>query len=464
MPANSALALLAHRQGNMAENTITGTPNATLSDKEIIANYLKEHSVEHPSASASATGTVPADFQPVTGQEKPVAPMDFVAIHSDMERFDVRTIVMTYRQVADYVGFAHELYTPEVDAATGKKVVPLEQKWQRKLDSKRVREAMEYLLTENHYFPAIVCVPATAESCVFSNGSVTIHKDGILALDGQHRVAAIQDAVKDLIARNPKIADECVTIQILYILDQKTRRQVFADINRTPRKVPRALNLVFDNVDRVARISKEIIDYVEYTNADGSLSDTPTEYAKHPLQQLFDMERPTPTAKSVACMSLTNLYDMLGPIAKLTEVVKDEEGNDQNAYVLSDVQLRQTVQAIVYNYPDVDKLVQGRTTFGEMKKEFITTSATIHKALGKLLAERLNAKNEAGERKYQPDEFPNVVAGWVDKVKRDGNWRLSSKIWRDPNREVVLATKGNRVGTQKGDIDNAVSVLRDQMN
>lgn len=425
----------------MVDN-VQSTPSvsnpATMTDAERKAEY--ERFVREKGVERIASNVTSATFKPMV--ERTIEPMSFEAITADMQKFRVRVIVMTYAQVADYVGFAHELYIEETPTV-GKPFVPLEQKWQRKLDSKRVNDAIEYLKTENHYFPAIVCVPTTEDSCVFEDGKVVIKATGILTLDGQHRVDALHKALKD----NPDIADECVCIQILELMKIDDRRQVFADINRTPRKVARSLNLVFDNVDRVARLAKQIIHQPVTTVSDGK------EYTNYPLKGLFDMERATPLPKSQQLMSLTNLYDLLKPLMAVVD--------DNKEPVLSDEQLFQTVDAIVDHMPDIDRLRKGNDSFGMLKKEYIY-SATLWKALGQALAAKLQAKNEAGESRYPASEFAGYSGNWVNSITNAGNWKLTAKIWADPNRRVV--TDGKKIGTQKGDIANAVAILRDQMN
>lgn len=409
-----------------------------------LQDFIKSGKVEK-----IAPNMTSASFKPIA--EKTVEPKDFQSLHCNMKKFKVYTIVMTYKDVADYIGFAHELYTEETNEVTGKPYYPMEQQWQRKLDQKRVNEAKMYLKTENHFYPALVCVPATVETCVFHNGTVKLSKSGLLALDGQHRTASIHDAMAEF---GEEVQDEMVTVTIIDVMNIETRRQVFADINRTPRKVPKALNLAFDNVDRAARIAKEaVIGYTVTTNEAGQ-EDVNGTFKNQPLKKLFDDEaRPNPLAKSHNLMTLTGLHNLIKPLTEVTD--------EANGYVLTDSQIRETVEAVIKALPETDRLRRGTSTFDSIKKEYVFSTQTGWQALGAILAEKLKAKNEQGTQKYDSAMFPQLTYGWLMKVTATGNWKLAAKIWADPQRRVV--TDGKKIGSQKGDVASMTSVLRDQM-
>lgn len=416
----------------MPENTLTSEERA-----KMIADFDKEKGIQKV-PSSSVTQTVIA--APIVQRE--IKPKDFPALMGDMPKFRSRTIIMSYADVADYCGFAHELYERDEDTKT----VPLDEKWQRNLENKRVNEAALYLNNDTHYFPAIVCVPRTSNDCVFVDGHVTIGKAGILVLDGQHRVGAIKKAVTE----NAALEHDTVTVIILEIADITLKRQIFADINRSPKKVSKALNLAFDTSDRVARICKSIINYEERKNDKGELDEN-GQFVNKVLKNFFDEERVTPLAKSHHMMSLTNLCNLVGPMSKVVD--------DKNQPVLSEVQLREVVQTIVDNMPDNDRLRRGSSTFENVRKEFVFCTSTIWQALGNLLEERIKAKDEKGNPRINPSEFAGMVKSWILRLRDTGSWKLTSEVWADKNRLVVI--NGTSVGTQRGYVKNATDVLRD---
>ena len=416
----------------MAENTISAEERA-----KMIADFDATKGIEKLPSSAITQTVVVA---PLVQRE--IKPKDFPALASDMPKFRGRTVIMSYLDVSDYCGFAHELY--ERDETT--KTVPLDEKWQRGLENKRVNEAAIYLNNETHFFPAIVCVPRSQSDCVFSDGHVTIGKHGVLALDGQHRVGAIHKAVTE----NAALENDTVTVIVLEIFDIELRRQIFADINRSPKKVSKALNLAFDTSDRVAKISKQIINYEERKNEKGEL-DPNGQFVNKVLKPMFDEERVTPLAKSHHLMSLTNLYNLVGPMSKVVD--------DANKPVLNETQLREVVQVIVDNLPDTNRLRTQFSSFENMRKEYVFCTSTIWQALGLLLEERIKAKDENGKPRIQPDQFAELVKGWIIKLRNSGSWDLRSPVWADKNRLVVI--NGMSVGTQRGYVKNATDVLRD---
>lgn len=438
----------------MAENTPMTEAQRQALIKEHIARQGKE--TLPPQTEASAVSFQKSQETKEVEARK-VEPLTVTAVPANMAQFPACSFTLTYAQVADFVGYAHELYIPEVDLETGKKTVNLDQKWQRGLDMKRVNEAAKYLRQDTHFFPPIIVVPTNDSSVkivVLDNGLLSVTLTGasaISALDGQHRVGAIKKVVDEKVG----LDNEMLSISFLNITDFDLKRQVFADINRTPRRVSKSLNLVFDNSDRVARISKDIVHY-EVATGDGKIN--------HPYVNLIDLERPTPTGKSTYMMSLTNLYDMLTPVAKLTETVKvtDAEGKEisETRYVLDEQQLAEVFQAFESTYPEVNKLRHGGTNFDSVKREYVWASGTFWKAWGALLEKKMKAMNPDGKtRKIAPEDLGATIASWIGRINADGNWKLSAPIWQDPARRVVTDSKS--IETKKGGVKNATDILDD---
>ena len=434
----------------MAENTVTTNAQT---DAEKLAEYLKTVGSEKVPSRAKSDA-----IQPTLVAQ--IEPKDFECLPCPNSKFESFVAVLTYQDITEYVGYASELY--EYD----EKNKPIfDTTWQRGLDSKRVREASEYLANnELHFFPSIIVVPQSPDSCLFSEGMLRLMgRSAILALDGQHRVGGIIKALKENLKEHPELANECIVVQVLKLYEMDTRRQVFADINRSPRKVSKALNLAFDTSDRTTRIAKAIINHIEYLNGKGEVvpeNEIPVDENGQPNYTglsnwqpnigLFDGQRTTPLAKSTNLMTLTNLVSLIGPISKVV--------NDKKEYRLSEEQLRETVAAILDNFPDVGKLRQGYRTFEQMKKEWVFVNSTFAQAIGSLMEERLKAKNEKNEYRIDSENFASTVGQWIAKVRDTGNWALTAKVWNDKDNQVVV--NGKSVGTQKGFVKTAWDILR----
>lgn len=88
------------------------------------------------------------------------------------------------------------------------------------------------------------------------SGKLRIPMAARLALhDGQHRCAGLQAAVRE----NPKLANE--TIGIVLFVDPGLRRgeQIFTDLKRHERRLPRSLSILHDDRDEFARLTRQVV-------------------------------------------------------------------------------------------------------------------------------------------------------------------------------------------------------------
>ncbi len=127
-------------------------------------------------------------------------------------------------------------------------------------------------------------------------GNLTIPMTSRLIInDGQHRRAAIEDALKVA----PELADE--TISIVFFLDQGLQRsqQQFADLNKHAVRPTKSLGILYDHRDGLARLSRTLADTVPV------------------FRGLIDLEKTTISNRSAKLFTLSGLYQattaLLGP-------------------------------------------------------------------------------------------------------------------------------------------------------
>jgi DNA sulfur modification protein DndB len=75
------------------------------------------------------------------------------------------------------------------------------------------------------------------------------------SLDGQHRFKAILGAVKE----GFRFSGQSVGILIYVEPNLARKKQMFSDMNSTPKKVPKGLNISFDNRDPFGRAAKHLV-------------------------------------------------------------------------------------------------------------------------------------------------------------------------------------------------------------
>ncbi len=151
---------------------------------------------------------------------------------------------------------------------------PESDKSQRTIDPKHAAEIADYLIenSESYVLGAITYgmdmegefVSVSPDSDI---GTLTIPMAANMrSLDGQHRRQGLKQAIDE----DPDIAHDTTSILIYVEPDLLKRRQMFSDMNATPKVVAKALNVSFDTRDPFAlaavRLAKEhslLIGHVE---------------------------------------------------------------------------------------------------------------------------------------------------------------------------------------------------------
>lgn len=144
--------------------------------------------------------------------------------------------------------------------------IPPEHRSQRILNKSRIPELTNYIIeNENDYvFSSITAsidgeiefVPFNKNSSSNDLGQLRIALDArFLINDGQHRRAAIEEALKI----SPELGNE--TISVVFFLDKGLKRsqQIFSDLNRHAVNTTSSIGILYDHRDRLAIVTKDII-------------------------------------------------------------------------------------------------------------------------------------------------------------------------------------------------------------
>jgi len=145
-------------------------------------------------------------------------------------------------------------------------VTDAEHRVQRSLDKRHAGDIVQYILDNpaEYLLGAMTYAIDTVDATDFipagpgSNiGTLVLPMDARLrCLDGQHRRAAIAEAVR----QDEEIGDDFSAV-VLYVEDDyMKRRQMFSDMNATPKVVSKALNITFDSRDPYALAAQHLAD------------------------------------------------------------------------------------------------------------------------------------------------------------------------------------------------------------
>lgn len=141
---------------------------------------------------------------------------------------------------------------------------PPAEKSQRSLSAPHAKDIAEYILANPDEYVLGTLTYAVDQECHFAPsdlhqamGVLTIpFGTNLRSLDGQHRRAGLNDAI----AEDPALGDEHTAVLIYVEPDVTRRRQMFSDMNATPKVVAKAVNVAFDSRDPFARAAQRIVE------------------------------------------------------------------------------------------------------------------------------------------------------------------------------------------------------------
>ena len=150
--------------------------------------------------------------------------------------------------------------------------LPPEQRAQRILNKARIPEMASYIVNNPKDYVFSSLTASIDGEFEFENidasfdkniGTLKVAMDSRLLInDGQHRRAAIEEALK----ADSSIGEE--TISVVLFIDEGLKRsqQIFADLNKHAVNVSKSIGILYDSRDPIAMITKSLIDENKYLN------------------------------------------------------------------------------------------------------------------------------------------------------------------------------------------------------
>jgi DNA sulfur modification protein DndB len=151
--------------------------------------------------------------------------------------------------------------------------IPPEHRSQRILNKARIPEMTNYIVeNQKDYVFSSITASIDGEIKFFPFNNETTSKDlgqlrialdaRFLINDGQHRRAAIEEALKI----SPELGNE--TISVVFFHDEGLRKsqQIFSDLNRHAVNTTSSIGILYDHRDRMSMITKELISSIPLLN------------------------------------------------------------------------------------------------------------------------------------------------------------------------------------------------------
>ncbi|NOE18077.1 DNA sulfur modification protein DndB [Ruegeria atlantica] len=275
--------------------------------------------------------------------------------------------------------------------------LPADLRAQRVLSNVRVPQIASYLSEHfEEYILSSLCASVDGdfefssvnESLQFRNvGELRLSMTARIILnDGQHRRAAIEEALKT----RPKLENE--TISVVLFVDEGLERcqQMFADLNKNAVRPSGSLNVLYDRRNPLARLSTRILETVPF------------------FQEFTELEKTSLSNRAKKLFTLSSLNQankwLAGPEA-------DRFGEETDSIVVE--YWRQISETI----PDWQKLMRGATTSGDLRKETVHAHGVMLQAFGALGARLIDAK---------PTDWVASLGSLADI-----NWsKRNAELWR----------------------------------
>lgn len=286
-----------------------------------------------------------------------------------------------------------------------------EQREQRTLNRGRVPAISSYILQneEDYLFASITASYKSSPTFVPHAGNENIGTlkiklgDELTINDGQHRCAAIVDAVK----KNPALAEQTISVLLFPWESTKRVQQMFTDLNKHVVKTSKSLDVLFDRRDTISIATMFALDKVPVFK-------TYTEKVDASLK-----------AKSTKLFTLAALYDANRDLLR----DYDKDNTEENAKLLADYW-----SAVAENMPDWQRVLKVQSTAQELRSETISAHSTVLRALGGLGADLMKEPN------------------WKERLRELSNidWSKQNKEWQNvcivansvvSNRQARAATK-----------------------
>jgi DNA sulfur modification protein DndB len=292
-----------------------------------------------------------------------------------------------------------------------------EDREQRILNKKRVPDIAKYILDndEGYLFSSITASYKCAVDFRPLDGSddlghleMEFEEANFVINDGQHRCAAIAHAIK----QNPSLGEESISV-LLFEYESRSRvQQMFSDLNRFVAKTSKSLDILYDNRDKLARVTLAVCDAVPA------------------FKDMVDKDAVSLPATSRKLFSLAALYDATEELLK--PFANDDTSNanalQRHAYDFW--------MAVAAQMPDWERVKSGDMRAKDLRQENLSAHAVVLRAIGGAGADLLTLHPEDWKTRLQ-------ALRSIDWMKKNPQWENICVVAGSvsSNRQSRAATK-----------------------
>ena len=222
--------------------------------------------------------------------------------------------------------------------------------------------------------------------------------------DGQHRVAGIEEALK----QDPELANDTISVVVLPDGGLERSQQIFSDLNRTVHKTSKSLDILFDHRLPINRITMDCLQEVPL-------------FLGRVDKEHVSLSVRSPKFATLSALQQANVQ-LLG---NLPESLSQEEVDDMKAHA---VEFWACLTDLVEPW---QAIVDGEIKPQEARQEYVSSYALSLWSLGSTGAAALDARD-------------GTAGHWTDVLGglRDIDWKKSNPDWQG------ICMAGNEVVTR----------------
>jgi DNA sulfur modification protein DndB len=292
-----------------------------------------------------------------------------------------------------------------------------EEREQRILNKKRVPDIAKYIVDneDGYLFASITASYKCKVNFIPTNGNNSLgqlemeFEDANFVInDGQHRCAAIANAIKE----NPALGEETISV-LLFPYESRDRvQQMFSDLNRFVVKTSKSLDILYDKRDALSLVTLDVLERVSV------------------FKNMVDKDAVSLPVRSPKLFSLSALYDANEELLKNVRVSREPSHAEMVGVAV------EFWTEVAKTIPAWTKVKNGDLKALELRQESISSHAVVLRALGAIGADLL---------KEQPEEWRSHLMdlSTVDWSKKNRDWENVCIIANSvvSNRQARFATK-----------------------
>jgi DNA sulfur modification protein DndB len=324
------------------------------------------------------------------------------ALHGKMGEMDYYLTVWTLGEAARNLEYSEEMEERQEGD------IPAELRSQRKINWTRVRNEIVPYLTQipDHFFSSltveVIFQPGDKNEIKFEQsgewGYVLLDgTEALRTLDGQHRLVAIKEAVKEA----PALAAEKIAVILVPHQSVKRSQQVFSDLNRNAKSTTKALNVLFEWRGLFEQAAKKsmVISSV--------------------LKDRVELEKNSLARKSPKFITLGVLYEMSKTLLDGRNGYIDYQNSAPAPAVLEDAarELADVFDEVIINIlPEFDKVLSKDMMPHEYRSKYIA----IHSVGWQSMALAIRAAID-----QYPDSWKDICREKISEI----DWRITNPDW-----------------------------------